>query len=265
MWWSGWSGSRAFVAQPAPQVLRADGQHGGHRVEGRQRGRQRPHQHPSHLGAGGVRVLRPHQDRAGQGAQVRDLLLERDLAAIATILPAVFGRTPPARFHTRLSPNGAGRLTDLLGVEVNGTRDGNQVVFDNAFLAAPLPQSDKATRLLCERECARLLRIRRTQPTIAARVRARLFERPDEMPSLAEVAHDLRLNERTLRRRLTAEGTSYRRLRDEVRQSLAVNLLQTPGHSVTEIAARLGYSDPTSFTHAFTRWEGVAPSKFPEA
>jgi len=65
---------------------------------------------------------------------------------------------------------------------------------------------------------------------------------------------------RTLRRRLADEGTSYRVLREEVSAMLALELLQTVGLSVGQVASRLGYSDPVSFTHAFTRWTGTSPS-----
>jgi len=46
-----------------------------------------------------------------------------------------------------------------------------------------------------------------------------------------------------------------------VRRRLAIELLEqdTP---VEQIAKRLGYAEMGNFTHAFKRWEGVAPSNF---
>ncbi|MFD2400258.1 helix-turn-helix transcriptional regulator [Prauserella oleivorans] len=67
---------------------------------------------------------------------------------------------------------------------------------------------------------------------------------------------------RTLRRKLAAEGTSYRALVDEVRETVAEDLLATPALSVEQIAHRLGYSEASSFIHAFTRWKGVPPREF---
>jgi AraC-like DNA-binding protein len=66
---------------------------------------------------------------------------------------------------------------------------------------------------------------------------------------------------RTLRRRLDDEGTSYRELVEEVRQTLAQELLKTAGMKMEEVAERLGYSDATSFAHAFRRWKGRSPSE----
>lgn len=77
---------------------------------------------------------------------------------------------------------------------------------------------------------------------------------------MAEVAARLGLSTRTLRRRLAAEGVTYKTLVDEVRASLAVELLSSAGLSVEDTAIRLGYAESASFIHAYRRWKGVTPS-----
>ena len=64
---------------------------------------------------------------------------------------------------------------------------------------------------------------------------------------------------RTLRRRLAAEGVSFRALRDEALRERAVELLRRPGSAIAEVAFVLGFSDPTAFHRAFRRWTGVTP------
>ncbi|SIM66750.1 transcriptional regulator [Mycobacteroides abscessus subsp. abscessus] len=76
---------------------------------------------------------------------------------------------------------------------------------------------------------------------------------------MGQVAASLHIGERTLHRRLAREGTSYRALLDEVRETLARELLRN-GLSVREVSDRLGYSEPAAFTHAYTRWRGMPPS-----
>ena len=68
---------------------------------------------------------------------------------------------------------------------------------------------------------------------------------------------ELGMAPRTLRRHLAAEGTSFRKLVDGVRQALAEEML---AHRMTvdEIAERLGYSEASSFVHAFKRWKGTS-------
>lgn len=70
------------------------------------------------------------------------------------------------------------------------------------------------------------------------------------------------MTERTLRRRLADEGTSFRDLLAEVRQTMAEELLSSTGLSVSEVAARLGYSSPSAFIHAFQKWHGCSPRQF---
>lgn len=67
------------------------------------------------------------------------------------------------------------------------------------------------------------------------------------------------IGQRTLHCRLAREGSSRRALLDEVRETLAKELLRN-GLSVKEVSDRLGYSEPAAFTHAYTRWHGVPPS-----
>ena len=55
-------------------------------------------------------------------------------------------------------------------------------------------------------------------------------------------------------------GTSFRQILDEVRHGRALELLGQ-GAAVAEVARELGYSETATFTRAFTRWEGVPPSR----
>jgi AraC-like DNA-binding protein len=92
---------------------------------------------------------------------------------------------------------------------------------------------------------------------VSERVRHRLL-RPGEARGEDDVAGGLGMAPRTLRRRLAAEGTSFRRLQGEVREALAEELLASR-RSVEDVAERLGYAEPASFIHAFKRGKGVAP------
>ena len=76
-----------------------------------------------------------------------------------------------------------------------------------------------------------------------------------------DIACELGLSERTLRRALAAEGTSYHEIRDECRRSMALALLKRSGLSLSDVAFSLGYSDQTAFSRAFSRWFGAPPSR----
>ncbi|HHW1804916.1 TPA: helix-turn-helix domain-containing protein [Pseudomonas aeruginosa] len=95
------------------------------------------------------------------------------------------------------------------------------------------------------------------------RIVALLDSLPEPYPDIQSVARHLRLTERTLRRRLAAEGCSYRQILDDARQARARKLLRTE-LSVERISELLGYSDASSFRHAFRRWTGQSVSAFRE-
>ncbi|WP_333591949.1 AraC family transcriptional regulator [Brevundimonas sp.] len=81
-------------------------------------------------------------------------------------------------------------------------------------------------------------------------------------PDIADVARELGMSERTLQRRITEQGSSYRGLLDEVRRELSRHLLSDARNSVDEIAFLLGFQDKGSFYRAFRTWEGVTPARW---
>jgi len=97
---------------------------------------------------------------------------------------------------------------------------------------------------------------------VAAEIRRRLIERSGRYPNIEVIAEELSIHPRALRRRLEAEGTSYRDILAEVRRRLAIEYLRKTNMTNEEIASRLGYSDAANFRHAFLRWTGKSPSGF---
>jgi AraC-like DNA-binding protein len=79
-------------------------------------------------------------------------------------------------------------------------------------------------------------------------------------PGISSVAEALATSERSLQRRLQAEGSSFRDVVDEARHKLALPYLGDPNLSLTDVAYLLGYSEGAAFTRAFKRWTGLAPS-----
>ena len=69
-------------------------------------------------------------------------------------------------------------------------------------------------------------------------------------------------SERTLHRRLAAEGTSFQRLLDDTRRELAQHYLGQRNLSLADIAYLLGFSDQSSFFRAARRWFGSSPRDY---
>ena len=81
-------------------------------------------------------------------------------------------------------------------------------------------------------------------------------------PMIERVARRLDVSARTLQRRLREGGTSYTKLVDEVRFKCARRLLGAPRTSITDVAAAVGYADPSSFSRSFARWSGMQPKAY---
>lgn len=84
-------------------------------------------------------------------------------------------------------------------------------------------------------------------------------------PSLADIAAQLEVSERSLSRRLKEEQTSFRALLSEKRKELAQFYLKNSELPVTEIAYKLGFSDVSNFNRACQNWFGCSPSVYRKA
>jgi AraC-like DNA-binding protein len=81
----------------------------------------------------------------------------------------------------------------------------------------------------------------------------------DGTPTVERVAAAGDFSVRTLQRRLREEGTTFLRLLEEVRQEIALAGLSAGRASASELAASLGYGQPSSFSRAVRRWTGSSP------
>lgn len=142
----------------------------------------------------------------------------------------------------------------------------SRLAFDAAFLTLPSIRNERALREFLRRAPANILVRYRHDAGLAARVRGRLRDRPaPAWPTFEELARQMRLPASTLRRRLAEEGQSYRDIKDELRRARAEDLLLGGSRAVAEIAAELGFSEPSAFHRAFRKWTGLSPGAFRRA
>ena len=85
---------------------------------------------------------------------------------------------------------------------------------------------------------------------------------PSGQATLAEVARRLNVSERTLTRRLSEEGISFRELLAQYSFELARAYFEQGEAGVEEVAFRLGYADLTGFHRAFRKRAGCSPGEY---
>src|SRR5262245_47716301 len=76
------------------------------------------------------------------------------------------------------------------------------------------------------------------------------------------VAEELGFTPSNLHRRLKGEGTSFLRVLDGTRRCLTQRYLIESSLKLTDIAARVGYSELSAFSRAARRWFGVSARSF---
>ena len=99
--------------------------------------------------------------------------------------------------------------------------------------------------------------------TLAARVRKLLRALPmSAWPGSDEMALRLHVAEATMRRHLKLEGYTYQSIKDDLRRDIAIGELQDTDRAVADIAARVGFAEPSAFYRAFRKWTGMRPTDY---
>jgi len=134
--------------------------------------------------------------------------------------------------------------------------------FDKNYLMNKLVHADPIASQIAINQCETELSALGERHRIAMRVRDILTNSEQHYLSIEAVADRLHMSDRTLKRQLAAEGTSFSTLVDEVRYRHATSLLSRTDFTLEQIADELGYSDVANFSRAFKRWSGRSPSNW---
>jgi AraC-like DNA-binding protein len=139
--------------------------------------------------------------------------------------------------------------------------DANSIRIPIAMLEAAMPACDEACDLKpLNSALARKRRNLTPRHRLAQLIFGRLAESAINQDHLAR---EIGMSSRTMRRRLADDATSFQQLLDDCRMRQAVLEFQArPCASIADIALRLGYSEHSTFTRAFSRWAGKPPQRY---
>jgi AraC-like DNA-binding protein len=181
---------------------------------------------------------------AGRGLALDSVIFPYRRPPHATDYPLIF--TEDSRFAPTV-PGGVGTLV----ASFNANLLDLPIRRDEAALAAFLDGAPGKITMLYRRDREMVIRVRDL-------LRAAL---PATM-SLEEIADRLHLSPRTIHRRLEAEGSSFRNIKEALRRDMALARLAKTRDSVAQVAADLGYADTSAFYRAFVGWTGMAPVNY---
>lgn len=85
---------------------------------------------------------------------------------------------------------------------------------------------------------------------------------PTGIPSIHHIADLTAMSNRTLTRRLSDAGVTYRDLIKKKQETIAMDMLRNTDQSIGEIAFLTGFSEQSAFNRAFKKWTGLTPSEF---
>lgn len=146
-----------------------------------------------------------------------------------------------------------------------------QSIFNSRVLSAslsahlldlPIRRDENALSIFLEGAPGKITMLYRRDRDTVRRVRNMILATLPQTISQEEIAAHLHISPRTLHRRLSDEGATFRTVKDAVRRDIALSQLVTTKHSIARIAADLGYSEVSAFFRAFQGWTGLAPTKY---
>lgn len=202
-------------------------------------------------------------DCSGLPVGIRSFVLQRHLTVLSNFSMALLPGFKLSRFvfeTTLSSKREADAIENDLGIKVKLNCPHDAIVLPENFLDNPLPKHDPAVMEDCLKQCQDVLRDESgTADSWATKVKEVVILDLTGEPSIVTTAAKLGVTERTLRRRLSEEATSFRNILVEARLAIGHELLSTAKLDVSTVAYRTGYSEPSSFVRAFSQRYGYSP------
>lgn len=193
--------------------------------------------------------------------QLTDFVLMR---FVSRIRGAAGGHWRPVAVGlTHRQPAETAQYERHLGPRISFDQPVNSITISAATLSLPMPGADpqllKLVRRYCEEEVERQKSANHPLNGIREAM-TRSLQQGSFGPK--DVANEVGLTPSAMHRRLKAEGTSFLRLLDDTRRCLTHRYLTESSLKLTDIAARVGYSELSAFSRAARRWFGTSPRSF---
>lgn len=171
------------------------------------------------------------------------------------------GLTRARQVWLRHQPVSAPRLYRRhFGCEVRFAQPFDAVVYTREDLTCPLVAPDRDAFQAAARYIDATFP--RARPPLHALVRSVVLHfLGTELCRNQRVAEELGMHPRTMLRGLSAEGTSFQKIKDEVRRELMAHYLRETDLPVSAISERLGFAEQSVMSRTCRGWFGLSPSE----
>lgn len=85
---------------------------------------------------------------------------------------------------------------------------------------------------------------------------------PSGIPGVEQIGQIMGMSRRTLTRRLSKNGLTFRDLIKKIQEEVSKDLLKNSARSIAEIAFETGFSEQSAFSRAFKNWTDQSPAEF---
>jgi AraC-like DNA-binding protein len=189
-----------------------------------------------------------------------ELATDLSITALTRMLRALCGEgwAPTRVSLPRSRPSHIKPFVDTLGTDVVFGSEAGAIAFPRHWLTRTPPGANPSlrayftglVRMAPQSSGSEVERVRRI-------VRVQLL---GGRPSADNAAAALGVHRRTMARRLSGDGLTFKQLVRDLRFEMACDMLTTTSEPMSRIAEMLGYSDQTVFSRAFSRHFGRPPS-----
>lgn len=140
----------------------------------------------------------------------------------------------------------------------------NFMVYKTTDLETPTAKADKSiNKFLVERVEEETKGIEVSPIKIVSDVEILLKDAlPSGIPSIVQIGKQMGMSNRTLTRRLSENGITFRALIKQTQEKISKELLMNSSCTVSEIAFQTGFSEQSAFSRAFKRWTGQSPLEY---
>ena len=140
----------------------------------------------------------------------------------------------------------------------------NFMVYKTADLEIRTAKADKSiNNFLIERVEEETKGIEISSLKIASDVESLIKDTlPSGIPSIVQIGKHMGMSSRTLTRRLSENGITFRDLIKQTQEKTSKDLLKNSSSTIGEIAFQTGFSEQSAFSRAFKRWTGQSPLEY---